>query len=118
MLTFFKNLSNNKSEESIEATLAPLEPSFRNALLSMYRQEPQLGIDGKEYSLDGISKISALEGLYLYELCLAVKPKATLEIGMAYGFRKHLCGRKYQHDLRIPVLIDAMMQILSYSPKY
>ncbi len=71
---------------SREEILSPLPLLFRSALLSMYNGEPQLGSDGERHSLDGITRIGAEEGMWLYKLCVEVKPKTTLEIGLAYGF--------------------------------
>jgi hypothetical protein len=45
-----------------------------------------LGEDGEKHSLDEITGISPAEGMWIYELCRKVKPQATLEIGLAYGF--------------------------------
>jgi predicted O-methyltransferase YrrM len=72
--------------EGVEEQLAALNPSFRSALLSMYRNEPQAGADGQLHPIDCATRISAPQGMWLYDLCLSAKPKATLEIGMAYGF--------------------------------
>ena len=69
-----------------EDILAPLDPRFRFPLLSMYRGEPQLGIDAQPHPFDKSSKISPSQGMWLYDLCVSVKPRATLEIGMAYGY--------------------------------
>jgi predicted O-methyltransferase YrrM len=66
--------------------LSPLPPPFRAALLSMYNGEPQLGSDGKRHSIDGNTRISPEQGMWLYSLCRAAKPKTTLEIGLGYGF--------------------------------
>ncbi len=66
--------------------LAPLDDPFRRALLSMYDNRPQLGEDGFEHPLDNVARISAAQGMWLYELCRQVAPSATLEIGLAYGF--------------------------------
>jgi predicted O-methyltransferase YrrM len=66
--------------------LSTLDPRFRSRLLSMYRGEPQLGADGQIYSIDDHTRISPSEGLWLYSLCVSLKPKATVEIGMAYGY--------------------------------
>jgi predicted O-methyltransferase YrrM len=66
--------------------LSPLPQPFRSTLLSIYKGEPQLGSDGEWYSLDGKTAISADEGMWLYNLCREAKPKATLEIGLAYGY--------------------------------
>ncbi len=69
-----------------EELLDQLDPPFRAALLSMYRSEPQLGADALLHAMDPITRISPSQGMWLYDLCLATKPKAMLEIGMAYGF--------------------------------
>lgn len=69
-----------------EQLLDDLDPRFRSPLLSMYRGEPQHGIDDRLYPIDKLTKISPSEGMWLYDLCVSVKPKATIEIGMAYGY--------------------------------
>lgn len=69
-----------------EETLISLDSRFRLPLLSMYRGEPQRGIDGLKHPIDQVTKISASQGIWLYQLCETVKPQATLEIGMAYGY--------------------------------
>jgi len=74
------------TELEIENTLAPLDPRVRDALLSMYRGEPQLGMDGERHALKPDTRVSPSEGMWLYELCLSVRPRATTEIGMAYGY--------------------------------
>jgi len=66
--------------------LSPLPEPFRSALLSMYNREPQLGSDGERHRLDGKTLIVPQQGMWLYSLCRGMKPKATLEIGLAYGF--------------------------------
>jgi predicted O-methyltransferase YrrM len=71
---------------AVEEVLGSLDPPFRERLLSMYRGEPQLGLDGKHHAIDPRIKISPSQGMWIYELCLSVRPKATLEIGMCYGF--------------------------------
>jgi predicted O-methyltransferase YrrM len=63
-----------------------LEQPYHDTLLSMYRGEPQLGDGGIYHTIDTHTKISTKQGMYLYNFCLEVKPKAILEIGMAYGF--------------------------------
>jgi predicted O-methyltransferase YrrM len=65
--------------------LSPLPQPFRSALLSMYKREPQLGADGQQHSLDGTLIFREL-GMWLYDLCRQVKPKNTLEIGLANGY--------------------------------
>jgi predicted O-methyltransferase YrrM len=52
----------------------------------MYAGEPQLGAEEQKYPLDGISRISPAEGMWLYRLCREEKPRNTLEIGLGYGF--------------------------------
>lgn len=69
-----------------EQALAPLDPRFRTALLSMYRGEPQVGSDGALHSLDGVTKIPPVQGMFLHDLCVSTRPAATLEVGMAFGF--------------------------------
>jgi len=69
-----------------EELLDALDPCFRSPLLSMYCGEPQLGTDARPHPIDENTKISPSQGMWLYDLCVSVKPKATLEIGMAYGY--------------------------------
>ena len=69
-----------------EGLLDPLDPRVRSVLLSMYRGEPQRGLDGELHALEPETRISTWEGMWLYDLCLKVRPRATIEIGMAYGY--------------------------------
>jgi predicted O-methyltransferase YrrM len=59
---------------------------FAARLASMYAREAQLGEAGAEYPLDGVTQVSIEQGLWLHQLCLKVRPKKTLEIGLGYGF--------------------------------
>ena len=52
----------------------------------MYAGDPQPGTDGEKHSIDPATGISPAEGIWIYELCRQLKPQATLEIGLAYGF--------------------------------
>jgi predicted O-methyltransferase YrrM len=52
----------------------------------MYNGEPQVGSDGALHTMDATTRIVREQGMWLYNLCLGMKPKATLEIGLAYGF--------------------------------
>lgn len=52
----------------------------------MYANEPQIGSDGKTHAMHPTTRISREQGMWIYNLCRSMKPKATLEIGMAYGF--------------------------------
>jgi predicted O-methyltransferase YrrM len=71
---------------AIKKVLTPLDPHFRTPLLSMYCGEPQLGTDGKLHDIDKLTRFDPSQGMWLYDLCVSVKPKATIEIGMAYGY--------------------------------
>ena len=71
---------------SRDEILSPLPGPFCSALRSMYDREPQLGYDGERHALLENTRISPEQGMWLYSLCREVKPKATLEIGLAYGF--------------------------------
>lgn len=66
--------------------LCSLPEPFRGALLSMYAGKPQLGSDSEDHSIDPATGVSPAEGTWIYELCRRIKPQATLEIGLAYGF--------------------------------
>jgi len=74
------------SQKPLEELLAALDPRLCTTLRSMYRGEAQPGTDGRLHTPDNITRISPSQGMWLYDLCLAVKPKHTLEIGMAYGY--------------------------------
>jgi predicted O-methyltransferase YrrM len=63
-----------------------LDEPFRAALLSMYRSEPQAGSNGQQYALDANTRISPEQGMWLHELYCARRPRASVEIGLAYGF--------------------------------
>jgi predicted O-methyltransferase YrrM len=69
-----------------EATLQSMDEPFRSALLSMYRNERQIGTDGQEHEIDPSVKLPPSEGWWLYALCREIKPKEILEIGTCYGF--------------------------------
>jgi len=84
--SFGLGIRSEPNPKPMEEILAGLDPNFRTTLLSMYRGEPQLGADGQFHTLDSITKISPSQGMWLYDLCLSVKPGSTLEIGMAYGY--------------------------------
>jgi predicted O-methyltransferase YrrM len=71
---------------SQEASLQSIDPPFHEALASMYRNEAQTGDGGRFHPLQPTVRISTAQGLWLYDLCLSIRPKATLEIGLAYGF--------------------------------
>lgn len=67
--------------------LQRLEEPFLSKLSSMYRCEPQVGDEGQVFSMDDSgTRISPQQGMWLYDLCRQIKPQATLEVGLAYGF--------------------------------
>lgn len=78
--------STEATPKDVEELLAVLDPRFRFPLLSMYRGEPQRGIDGQLHPIDENTKISPSQGIWIYDLIVSVKPNATLEIGMAFGY--------------------------------
>jgi len=63
-----------------------MDPWFRSRLLSMYAAEPQMGADGEKHPIGEVPGMSPEEGMWLYGHCVEAKPKATLEIGMAFGY--------------------------------
>jgi predicted O-methyltransferase YrrM len=85
-LFFSSLLGSREPERSPSDVLKTLPNPYRAALLSMYEGEPQLAEDGERHRLDGCTKVSPVEGMWIYELCRKAKPHATLEIGLAYGF--------------------------------
>lgn len=68
------------------AEFSPLEVDFRDALLSLYRGEPQRGADGLLYQIDETTRISVAEGMTLRALCLENGVTSSLEVGLGYGF--------------------------------
>jgi predicted O-methyltransferase YrrM len=66
--------------------LKVLDEPFRSALLSMYLNDPQPAAGGKLCDIDEHTRIPAADGVWMYELYLRLRPVASLEIGMAYGF--------------------------------
>ncbi len=65
--------------------LEDLRPAFRQRLKSMYSGELQVGNNGP-VELDKLTRISEPQGMWIYETCRRLKPKRSLEIGLAYGF--------------------------------
>jgi predicted O-methyltransferase YrrM len=82
----FPSKEPSKVHTLTDKTLSMLDRPFAEALKSMYDVKPQMGTDGKIHKLDGVTKISPDQGVWIYELCRKVKPQRTLEIGLAYGF--------------------------------
>ena len=69
----------------LEETLQPLDEPFRSALLSMYRDEPQEGIDHVVHQVDPSLRIPASQGIWLYESSVG-RAQSILEIGTCYGY--------------------------------
>ncbi len=74
------------SAPPVEEVLAPLAEPFRSALLSMYQATSMAGTDGQQHPIHAQVRISPSQGMWFYEQCCSLKPLATLEIGLAYGF--------------------------------
>ena len=59
---------------------------YLDLLRSLYRGESQVGLDQQPHQIETLSGVSPGLAMWIYDLCLKVQAKATLEIGMAYGF--------------------------------
>jgi predicted O-methyltransferase YrrM len=66
--------------------LESLPEPFRGALLSMYSGQLQRGSDGELHALDPYTRTAPKYGMWLYESCRRLKPRQTLEVGLAFGF--------------------------------
>lgn len=66
-------------------SLENLRPAFRQRLRSMYSGELQSGNDGP-VELDKRTRISEPQGMWMFDAVRRLKPKRSLEIGLAYGF--------------------------------
>jgi len=64
------------------ASLEALAPAFRQRLQSMYSGEQQPGNKGL-VELDKTTRISEPQGMWIYDAYLKLKPKQSLEIGLA-----------------------------------
>jgi len=69
-----------------EDVIAALPERFRLPLLSMYAGDRQKGTNGEMFAIDPTIRISPEQGMWIYELCRELKPKKTIEIGLAYGY--------------------------------
>src|SRR5208283_5529513 len=59
---------------------------FASLLRSMYSGAAQLGTDGAKHSLHPTTLLPPAGGMLLYRLFREIKPAASLEIGLAYGY--------------------------------
>lgn len=66
-------------------SLEELPRAFRDRLKSMYLGEFQPGNHGP-VELDKLTRISESQGVWMYQTCRRLKPRRSLEIGLAYGF--------------------------------
>jgi cephalosporin hydroxylase len=71
--------------QSPASILARLDEPFRSALTSLYRGDLQRGNNGQLFEIDPITSIEAPNGVWLYDEYCRLIPRASLEIGMAYG---------------------------------
>ena len=58
----------------------------RAKLESMYRTQPQRGADGAMHELHASTRISPEQGELLATFHEKLRPKVSLEVGMAYGY--------------------------------
>ena len=79
-------LGKSETEGAPEQILGPLEEPFRSALLSMYRNEAQEGLDQEPHPIDPSLRIPPSQGMWLYENCRTRRSRSVLEIGTAYGY--------------------------------
>jgi predicted O-methyltransferase YrrM len=83
-----------------------LEPT-KYKLATMYEKHTQRGTDGLLHKLDDITKISIEQGHLLAQLYAAVKPKLSIEIGLAYGFSTlFILDAAFQTNLGRHIAID------------
>jgi predicted O-methyltransferase YrrM len=89
--------------------LASLDDPYRTALVSMYDGRPQWGQDGFEHPLNPLARISPAQGMWIYQLCRQVRPSATLETGLAYGFSTiFFLAARQKNDLGNHTAIDPL----------
>lgn len=86
MIDRLKRMITGGSEPPATSAELDLPEPFRRRLRSMYAGEPQVGADGIEHLIDNKTRVSVSEGMWLYQFCRTVRPKKSLEIGLAYGF--------------------------------
>src|ERR1700732_3280632 len=86
MLRRLRRRPDARQPESPDLLLQRLDEPFRAALLSMYRGGRPLGGDGTLYTIDRDTRIDPANGMWLYDACTRLAPRASLEVGMAYGF--------------------------------
>jgi predicted O-methyltransferase YrrM len=55
-------------------------------LATMYENHPQRGTDGLMHQMDTLTRISIPQGHLLAALYAEIRPKLSIEIGLAYGF--------------------------------
>lgn len=81
---------------------------------SLYQSDPQKGANDVLYPIDHSTRINIPCGLDLYNLCMRIQPKNTLEIGLAYGFST-LYFLEAQQQLKFTHIAIDPAQFTSYS---
>ncbi|MFN7938827.1 MAG: class I SAM-dependent methyltransferase [Bryobacteraceae bacterium] len=66
--------------------LERLGKPYAPTLVSLYRQEPQLGVDGAKYTPKLGDGVVVEEGLFLHDLARKINARNTLEVGFASGY--------------------------------
>jgi predicted O-methyltransferase YrrM len=84
MMTILNSLNENADVKIL--TLDRLDQPFRSMLQSLHRGDPQIGLDGLRHEIHAVEGVNEQLGMWMYDLCRKIRPKATLEVGMAYGF--------------------------------
>ena len=88
-MILWDRLKSNLTKKPAAAKISGLDTvgqPFLSLLQSLYRGETQTGVDGALHEIQPTEGIGPKEGMWIYDLCRKVRPRATLEIGMAYGY--------------------------------
>ena len=79
----------------------------RRKLDSMYRGEPQPGRDGALHEIDKSTRISVAQGELLATFHQKIRPKVSIEVGMAYGFSTlFIADSMHEHHYGYHLAID------------
>ncbi len=79
----------------------------RHRLDSMYRNEPQPGQDGVRHPIDRSTRISVQQGELLATFHEKIRPKVSIEVGMAYGFSTlFIADAMHEHGYGYHLAID------------
>lgn len=69
-----------------EPDISILGEPFVSRLEAMYAGKPQLGLDNNPYPIDGGTRVTRREGLWLFNACKELNARKTLEVGLAFGY--------------------------------